>query len=351
MNGGFLIRRWGMAWVFCFLCVGSLIGEPVVEAASYKYDWKIATLAPDGVGWAVYVKNELFGVFNKVTNGELHMDVYWGGTMGDDEDYIAKMSIGQLDGAGISGGSALLACPEMSVLTLPFLFNDYGEVDFVRNKMRDKFSALCEKNGYKMLVWGDQDFDPMFSTKNEIRTPDDLKKCKVLNVAGTIETAIYQSLTASPIPSGIPDIISNMRSGVCDVAVTPSIWWVGAQLYTITKYVNPIKLRYMPILIVIKNDSWNKLPENYRQLIEKEILENNRENEFNGFVRKTNEQCYDAMVKYGVKETKLTKSEIAVMRDLTRPIWDEYAGKEYPVETLNEILSLLEGYRASKEKS
>ena len=317
-------------------------------SADYKYNWKVATLAPDGVGWSVFVKKELFTLINEKTDGEVHIDVFWGGTMGDDEDYISKMRIGQLDGAGMSGAGALMACPEMSVLTLPFLFNDYGEVDYIRSKMRDKFAQLCEKNGYKMLIWGDQDFDQIVSSKYEPRTPADFKKCKAVNWIGPVEAAVYQALGASPIPVNVPDVITNMRSGVCDLDITPSIWWVGAQLYPITKYISPINIRYMPILIVIKLETWNKLPEKYQKMVEMEIVDNKREEQFNQFVRKTNKQCYDAMVKYGVKELIPTDAELNKMKELTRPVWDEFADKEYPKEVLDEILSLLEAYRVNK---
>ena len=79
-----------------------------------------------------------------------------------------------------------------------------------------------------------------------------------------------------------------------------------------------------------------------------EIVDNKREEQFNQFVRKTNKQCYDAMVKYGVKEIIPTDAELNKMKELTRPVWDEYADKEYPKAVLDEILSLLETYRANK---
>ena len=138
--------------VLAVFSVGLTYGSSGLCETEAKYTWKIATLAPDGVGWAVYVKKELFQELANRTHGDFQIDVYWGRTMGDDEDYISKMRVGQLDGAGLSGGSVMMVCPEMSVLTLPYLFNNYDEVDFIRSKMRDTFSKLCEKNGYKMLI-------------------------------------------------------------------------------------------------------------------------------------------------------------------------------------------------------
>lgn len=319
-----------------------------VCASENKYNWKLATLAPDGVGWASYVKKDVFGMIKRLTNGDLNIDVYWGGTMGDDEDYISKMRIGQLDGAGLSGAGALMACPEMAVLALPFLFNNYEEVDLIRNKMRSRFSALCEKNGYKMLIWGDQDFDQIYSTKVELRNPENFKACKPYYWMGEIEASVLKKMGASPIPINVPDAVTSLRSGVTNVGMGPAIWFAGAQLYTIFKYVNPLKIRYMPILIAIKIEAWNNLPENYRTLIDKAILEKT-ENEFNQYARQSNKQCYDAMVKYGVKETILTEAETSKFKELTRPVWNEFAGKDYPKDVLDEIVGILSEFRASKK--
>ncbi|MFH2098310.1 MAG: TRAP transporter substrate-binding protein DctP, partial [Pseudomonadota bacterium] len=122
-NSSFRIVFFCLALVF-FLS-GPAWGEP-------KYLWKMATLAPDSVGWARQIKKIVDPWMDEVTNHELATKVYWGGIMGDDEDYVRKMHIGQLDGAGLSGQGVTLAVPEMAVLELPFLFEGWNEVDYVK---------------------------------------------------------------------------------------------------------------------------------------------------------------------------------------------------------------------------
>ena len=129
-----------------FVSLLFLIFIPVSDAMAKDdvYKWKLATLAPDGVGWAIHIKELLHPAIDKATNNTVKLTWYWGGIMGDDEDYIAKMRIDQLQGMGFSGAGFVMACPAGSVLELPFLFQSDEEVDFIKGKMRDDFDAECD---------------------------------------------------------------------------------------------------------------------------------------------------------------------------------------------------------------
>jgi len=141
-----------MGFVMFFLGSTSLFQE-AWGADSFKqmrngkmvYVAKMGTLAPDGVGWAALIKEVINpGVF-KATNGQVILDWYYGGTMGDDLDVLAKMRNMQLHGGGFSGQGMVMGCPEMALMELPFLFSDYDEVEYVYSKLRPRISQWFAK--------------------------------------------------------------------------------------------------------------------------------------------------------------------------------------------------------------
>jgi hypothetical protein len=77
------------------------------------YVVKMATLAPDGVGWAALIKEVVNPGIFKETDGLIMLDWYYGATMGDDQDILAKMRNEQLQGGGFSGQGMMMACPEI----------------------------------------------------------------------------------------------------------------------------------------------------------------------------------------------------------------------------------------------
>ena len=301
------------------------------------------------VGFSKILKEKMLGPLDEITEGTVAVEIYWGGCMGDEEDYIAKMRIDQLQGAAFSGAGVFMCCPALSVLALPFLFNDFDEVDYIKAKMRPKICKLLEKSGYKMLGMAHVDFDQIYSTKYEMRTLEDFEKSKILTWYGPMEHEVLTALGASPIPVNVPEVITSMRSGVCNAAISPAFWWVGAQLYTFTKYFNPLPVRYSPGMGVVTLKAWDRLSKkaraNYKKALPR-IIE--LENYGCKFIRDLNVQCLESFRKYGLKEVKMTPEEIDIFREKTKPVWDKLTGKVFPKEILDEILVHLKKFRARK---
>ncbi|MDY6856550.1 MAG: TRAP transporter substrate-binding protein DctP [Thermodesulfobacteriota bacterium] len=237
-----------------------------------------------------------------------------------------------------------MACPDMAVFELPFLFNDFDEVEYVREKIRSKLDNSYEKNGFKNLILIDQDFDIPWSVRWPIRGPEDFKKSRFIAWCPPVEDDLLESLGASPIPVNVPEVPSNVRAKVVDAFLAPPIYLVGTQLYTVVKYVTPCKIRYSPGGIVISMKAWNRIPQKYHKTIQNILPEH--EKEINDFRHDSNKKCLKAMIKYGVNEVKLTPEEINLLKKRTRPVWDKLAGQDYSRELLDQILFFLEDYRS-----
>jgi len=315
----------------------------------FVYVVKLGTLAPEGVGWAALIKTVVNPGILKVTNGLIYLNWYYGGTMGDDQDILAKLRNGQLQGGGFSGQGMVMACPEIALLELPFLFESYDEVEYIYSKLRPRISQWFEKRGYHLVLLAEQDFDQIYSTKHEIKTPDDFKKSRFLTWYGPLEERTLKALSASPLPIRVPEVAASIRTGVCDAFISPGIWAVGTQMYTVMKYLNPMHIRYSPAGGIITMKTWNLLPKEVQIAIDDYVL--SIEKDFRQKVRESNEKCLKAMYKYGMKEAKMTPAEIDVLKKRTMPIWDEFAEKGfYSKAELNEVKGLLAEYRAKKGK-
>jgi TRAP-type C4-dicarboxylate transport system substrate-binding protein len=313
------------------------------------YVFKMGTLAPEGVGWASLIKDMVTPGILKATNGQVILDWYWGGTMGDDQDILAKMRNKQLQGGAFSGQGLLLACPEMALLELPFLFDNYDEVEYVYSKLRPRISQWFEKRGYHLILVGEQDFDQVYSTKIPIKTPDDFKNSRVLTWYGQLEERVLKTMGASPLPIRVPEISASIRTGVCDVLITPAIWAVGTQMYTVMKYINPAHIRYSPSGGLIRLETWNLLPKDIQIAMDNYAI--SVEKEFRQKVHVSNQKCLNAMYKYGMKEVKMTPAETDVWKKRLLPLWDEFAAKGYYSKAeLAEVKGYLAEFRSKNRK-
>ena len=69
-----------------------------LEARTYK----IATVAPDGLGWIKDLR-QAFKTIDAETEGRVKFKLYPGGVQGDDFTVVRKMRIGQLHGGALAG--------------------------------------------------------------------------------------------------------------------------------------------------------------------------------------------------------------------------------------------------------
>lgn len=64
-------------------------------------------------------------------------------------------------------------------------------------------------------------------------------------------------------------------------------------------------------------------------------------------IRKSNDSCLNAMIKYGVKEVKMTPAEVEEIKKKVTPLWDQLAKEGlYPTEVLKNIKQDLATFRA-----
>jgi TRAP-type C4-dicarboxylate transport system substrate-binding protein len=316
------------------------------HARSDKNYLKMASLAPKNVGWARNIRNILHPALDRVTNKKLKLKWYWSGIMGDDEDNIAKMKAGELDGAALTPIGLTMACPAMAVLQLPFLFNNYDEVDYIRNKMWQKFDDNATKNGFKILIWADQDFDQIYSVKYKMNQWSDFQQAKIVLCNGIVEEKTFAAIGMSTMPLSVSEIFSAIKQDMFDTYMGPAIWVVGSQLYPIFKYVNPIHMRYSPAAAVITLDVWNSLPQSYRT-----GLADIRKHDSIAFYRQCridSQKAFQAMEKYGMQVTTTEPATIRILKQKCLPLRKQFVGSFYSQAILSELLEHLSVFR-SKE--
>jgi len=339
-----IIDRFVFISILFVICI-TVISVNSLNAEQEKICLKMATLAPDNIGWAKHIKRVIHPAIKKATDGNVKLKWYWGGVMGDDKDYIQKMRIGQIDGAALTGQGVVLACQEMAVLELPFMFKNYDEVDYIRIKMREDFDKIAEKNGYKLFIWADQDFDQIYSVNYKMSEISDFKKANFLTWYGELEQSVLFSLGSSPIPINVPEIAASFRQNIVDTFIAPSIWVIGSQMYTVMKYVNPIKIRYSPAAAFITLKSWNKIPENYQKNLLK--IRDNEAIIFCNKCRDDSKRAFNAMVKYGIKVSDMNPKSLSEMQSITKKVWHELTDKAYNKKTLDTLIKYLNDFRTN----
>jgi len=313
------------------------------EPASGHVQWRMATMAADNVGWGKHIREMVLPVVDEATNSGVSIKVFWGGILGDDFRVIERMEAQSLDGAGFTAQGAIALVPEMGVLTLPFLFENYEQVDLIRSTMFSRFESLFAAKDLKLLMWADQDFDQIISRNLPLDRIEQFERTKFLSWMGVVEEATLKALGAKMVPVEVPELSSAVREGVVDAAIGPAMWAIGAQLQAVVRYINPIKIRYAPSAIVVNNTSFAKLKPEHQKAFHS--MRDTMTERYCKAVREDNERALTALWAYGIREVTMSPEEVQILRDRTRPVWDELADKVYSRALFEEIIKRLEKSR------
>lgn len=335
--------------IFTFLSLFVLIFSiKAQEKKEAEFVYKLGTLAPEGSVWMERLR-EIMGEIETESGGRLKTIFYPGGVMGDEPDMVKKMRYGQLQVGGFTIHGTITIAPEMAVMSLPFLFEDFDELDYIRKKMLPEFREIFRKKGFMLLSWVDQGGFINYYSKSEIHSPEDMKKLKVWAWSGEpVNIATAKALGITPITTPVPEVLPSLQTGLIDTFPTTPLACVALQWYTQIKYIILLNFRYEPGVVIQTLESWNKSPADIQQ-ITLDAAER-FEPKAIASIRLASNKSIESMMKQGIKLVTLTKEEKEVFKNMSRSVYDELEGKLYSKELLDKILKEIDDYRAQKGK-
>jgi len=317
-----------------------------VESAEQTMVIKIGTLAPEGSSWMKTLHAINTEVMEK-TNDQVRFKIYAGGVLGDEKDMLRKMQIGQIHGAGLTSPGLSVLFDEIDVFHIPFLFQDYGEVDYVLKKMGPFFKKGLEDNGYIILGWSEAGFIYLMSTA-PISSVDEIKKMKVwIWHESPLARAIFNEVGVAAISLSLPDVLVGLQTGLVNVVYAPPTGAISLQWFTKVKYITDVPLSYIGGGLVIRKDIFKRLPESSQDAII-EIFQRHLD-QLKQTTRNENEEAIKVMQKHGVQIVTPPEDQVAEFKGLSDTAMARLTNQAFSQEVVDEVTAHLETYRKARK--
>lgn len=138
---------------------------------------------------------------------------------------VAKIRTGQLDGAAIAAAGLGQIYKQVLVLQMPGLFREWAKLDAARAAMRPRFDAEFEKQGFRVLGWGDIGRAHSMSKGFAVRTPADLKHRNTFYLPGDPIAPMVFSVVGDITPRqvSVPEILPGLTNGSIEVITVPAL--------------------------------------------------------------------------------------------------------------------------------
>jgi len=298
---------------------------------------KMATLAPEGTKWHGMLV-ELGQKWSEVTNGDVVLRIYPSGVVGDERDMIRKIRIGQIQAAAVTTEGLSELNQDIYSLIIPLLFDDWNDVDWIRERLEDDLIAGIEENGFKLLTWTDVGWVKWF-TKDPMKFPEDLKGMKIFNWAGEYKTLqLWKKGGFNAVQLASIDILSGLQTGLINAIGTNPMVALASQWFGLANNMLDMKWGLLTGGIVIDKKIWDKIDPEYQGKMLEAIAVIDKEQREKG--RYLDSESIKVMQDYGLNVQTLTEKELQYWKDYVEKWYPDIRGSYVPADIFDKVIAL-----------
>lgn len=329
--------RIGISVTLCLFCL-----TPTAAFAKPAVVVKLATLAPEGSSWMQILKEAVDEVQQKTANA-VQFRIYPGGVMGDEQDMIRKMHIGQIHSSVLTSAGLSMIFPDLDVLQTPFLFDSYAEVDHAIGRIEPFLHKGMEDNGYVVLGWAEAGFVYLMSTV-PVETIEKLKKAKVwIWNDSPMSKAIFEEAGVTGVPLSIPDVLVGLQTGLVEVVYAPPTGAIALQWFTRIKHLTDVPLLYLTGGLTIKKEVFEKIPPEHHAGV-KEIFRRHFA-KLKDVIRKENQEAVAVMRKHGVQTLTLAPDQITEYKRISAKAMARPGAHKFSPQAEEQLGATLRAFR------
>jgi TRAP-type C4-dicarboxylate transport system substrate-binding protein len=306
---------------------------------------KLGTLAPEGSPWDLIMRD----MGEKWKQAGVKLNIYPGGVLGDEPDFVSKMRIDQIQAGVLTVVGLAQIDKGVQALSIPMLYKSYEESDYVRKKMQPILEKRLLAKGFKVLNWGEAGWVRFFG-KTPILTPDDLKKMKFFVWGDDTDTLnLWKSAGFSPVPLAATDILPNLQTGLINSFDTTPISALSFQWFALAPHMT--NMRWAPLVgaTIITTKAWNKIPMASRPAILKASAAAGVR--FKDEIRAKEDEFTNEMVKKGLVIHDITPEQYAQWEKLFTDAYPQISGVVVPADMMQMAIKYRDEYRAKKGKA
>lgn len=312
--------RVGMgAAVFATLLSGVAYAEP-------EYKLTFSTYWPTSYG---YLIDPIFSFANKVkerSNGRVEVEVFHSAQLFGGKEEYGALERGDIDMSAPLGDYNSGVLPELGISSMPFLFPsprafqnslDAGLWDL-------GITQAMEAKGVKVLNVAAGGPYQLYGKGFSIRKPADLKGKKIA-VSGSATSRAMELAGASPTAMSSGDLYVALQRGTIDATARPLITGLGRKLYEVLDNITEVNMSYFETFLAINLKTWNKLPPDLQEIIQKAADE--RSQEQLALLEAYMKEAKGIYENNGVTYHTASSAELGEFQQAVAPVYDWWKGQ------------------------
>jgi tripartite ATP-independent transporter DctP family solute receptor len=199
--------------------------------------------------------------------------VFGSSQLGSDDVMMQKLRLGTLE---LSLPSTIMSSlvDAFGLFELPYLVRDREHMRRIEERIVwPTLAPLAERQGYKVLAVWENGFRHITNNRRPITAPADLRGIKLRTPAGRWRVRMFQAYGANPSPMALSEVFVALQTGVMDGQENPLAQIYTSKFQEVQRYLSLTGHVYTPAFVTIGLNTWNRLPEDVRTVLEQTARE------------------------------------------------------------------------------
>jgi len=197
----------------------------------------------------------------EISEGELTVNAYMGGTLGSEQDIVRQIARGRVDMGVMSNTAVSLLVPEFGLLASPYAFESAEQFDCVAdNHLLGTFGDDFEAAGIRALSWMEVGYQVIFGTE-EIHGPSDLAGMPIRTAPSATDSMFIQEAGGTPVPLGPNEAVAAIETGQVSAATQLSVFGIAVGYDRVAPFITLTRHQHQVGAIIMSNRTWNSLNE------------------------------------------------------------------------------------------
>jgi TRAP-type C4-dicarboxylate transport system substrate-binding protein len=256
-----------------------------------------------------------------------------------------KIRIGQLHGGAFTPTGLAGVDSSIQVLSLPMLFRNLDEVDYVRERMDPVLKQEMSDSGFVILGITEGGFARILS-RQPMQDLESLRRGKVWIPEGDrISQVVFEALGITPVSLPIGDVFTGLQTGLIDtVAVNPTSA-IAFQWHTSTEYMTEVPITYLIGILAVSKKAFEELSGDDRAIVVEEMGRVFARMDVSS--RSENEAALEALASQGISFVPAKPGEAERWRKIADGAIDEMTAEGLiDGEIVNRVRAYLQEFRS-----
>lgn len=260
------------------------------------------------------------------SNGRYIISVYYSDQLsgGDLVKGWEQVMTGEVDLDFRSVMNATSFEPKLLVMTMPWLFTSYDDVDrIIFNGEGGKAMAeLLEAKGAHVLAFGENGFRQLTNNKRPVHTPEDMKNLKIRIPPNNLYISLFKKLGADPVNMSFSEVYTALQQNTVDGEENPWGTIKSANIQEVQKYCTVWNYSYDATALSISKKLWDTLSD-----ADKAMFEEAAKKACQAEIDLSRASDADIRAEFeagGMEINDLTADEIKAFQEICKPLYEEF---------------------------